>query len=194
MMIAKAKPGNEQWALWGQDILTTGLFCILICATLGTMAIHFTAPLLLQPSHEKEEEEEQPEAAAQVIVHPSTSPNKQQLAGRSVTVEKVEAATLMPHPGSLVVPRRPSGSGTAVAEDYALLADYIDTINRLAAVVKNDKGDQHEAQSLAIQVLDLQRVSVCVGGGVGWGVVPISSPRPWREGCRQAQEASSPCT
>lgn len=43
-------PDYEQWVQWGNDILTTGLFAILICGTLGVLAIHFTAPVLLQPA------------------------------------------------------------------------------------------------------------------------------------------------
>lgn len=41
-------PDYDQWVQWGNEILTTGLFAIVICGTLGVIAIHFTAPVLLK--------------------------------------------------------------------------------------------------------------------------------------------------
>lgn len=41
----KGAPDYDQWVDWGNDILTTGLFTILICGTLGVLAIHFASPL-----------------------------------------------------------------------------------------------------------------------------------------------------
>ena len=56
-------PDYEQWVAWGNDILTTGLFAIILCGTLGVVAIHFTASALLKPAAESgssgEEEEEE---------------------------------------------------------------------------------------------------------------------------------------
>lgn len=50
-------PDYEQWIEWGNDILTTGLFAIIICGTLGIIAIHFAAPLLLKPGTTEEKDE-----------------------------------------------------------------------------------------------------------------------------------------
>jgi hypothetical protein len=52
-------PDYDQWLAWGNDILTTGLFAIIICGTLGVLAIHFAAPVLLKPAVEDEDEEEE---------------------------------------------------------------------------------------------------------------------------------------
>lgn len=44
----KGSPDYDQWVEWGNDILTTGLFAIIICATLGMLAIFISVPHLLQ--------------------------------------------------------------------------------------------------------------------------------------------------
>jgi NhaP-type Na+/H+ or K+/H+ antiporter len=55
-------PDYDEWVKWGNDILTTGLFAIIICGTLGVLAIHFTAPVLLKPAaavdHDGNDEDE----------------------------------------------------------------------------------------------------------------------------------------
>ena len=50
-------PDYDQWVTWGNEILTTGLFAIIICGTLGVMAIHFSAPVLLKDAVESDEDE-----------------------------------------------------------------------------------------------------------------------------------------
>eukprot|EP00889_Picochlorum_renovo_P005307 jgi/Picre1/32337/NNA_007683.t1 len=50
-LIQKYKEGAEDydtWVQWGNDILTTGLFAILICGTLGTLVAHVSSKVLLQ--------------------------------------------------------------------------------------------------------------------------------------------------
>lgn len=44
----ESSPDYDEWIEWGNDILTTGLFAIIICGTLGIIAIHFSAPVLLE--------------------------------------------------------------------------------------------------------------------------------------------------
>ena len=54
-LIQKYKVGSPdyaEWVAWGNDILTTGLFAIILCGTLGVLAIHFFAPILLEPAAE----------------------------------------------------------------------------------------------------------------------------------------------
>lgn len=43
-----ADPNYAQWLQWGQDMLATGIFAIIICATLGTLLVFWCAPILLQ--------------------------------------------------------------------------------------------------------------------------------------------------
>jgi Kef-type K+ transport system membrane component KefB len=50
-LIQKLKGGAtdyDEWVQWGNDILTTGVFAIIICGTLGVTAIHLFSPKLLQ--------------------------------------------------------------------------------------------------------------------------------------------------
>ena len=52
-LIQKYKSGSpdyDEWIAWGNDILTTGLFAIIICGTCGSAAVHFLSPLLLKKS------------------------------------------------------------------------------------------------------------------------------------------------
>jgi len=51
-------PDYDEWVAWGNDILTTGLFAIIICGTLGVIAIHYSAPVLLKPAVEEDLDEE----------------------------------------------------------------------------------------------------------------------------------------
>ena len=40
-------PDFDRWQQWGEQILTTGVFAIIICGTLGTLCVHLLAPRLL---------------------------------------------------------------------------------------------------------------------------------------------------
>jgi hypothetical protein len=46
VMVDRADQGV--WLQWGQDILTTGVFAIIICGTLGTALVFLLAPVLLK--------------------------------------------------------------------------------------------------------------------------------------------------
>lgn len=41
-------PDYEQWQQWGEDCLATGIFAIIVCATLGTLFVFWLAPVLLE--------------------------------------------------------------------------------------------------------------------------------------------------
>ena len=41
-------PNYESWVFWGEAVLTTGIFAIIICATLGTLLVYWLAPVLLE--------------------------------------------------------------------------------------------------------------------------------------------------
>ena len=49
MITAKysGQPDFAEWELWGQEILTAGVFAIIVCGTLGTLAVFALAPVLL---------------------------------------------------------------------------------------------------------------------------------------------------
>ena len=46
--VKQGEPDYAQWEQWGYDILTTGIFTIIICATLGLLLIHFTSTRFLE--------------------------------------------------------------------------------------------------------------------------------------------------
>jgi len=41
-------PDYAQWQQWGKDCLATGIFAIIVCATLGTFLVFWLAPVLLE--------------------------------------------------------------------------------------------------------------------------------------------------
>lgn len=41
-------PNKPEWLRWGADILTTGVFAIIICASFGTLLVFVMAPILLE--------------------------------------------------------------------------------------------------------------------------------------------------
>lgn len=41
-------PDYAQWQGWGEDCLATGIFAIIVCATLGTLLVFWLAPVLLE--------------------------------------------------------------------------------------------------------------------------------------------------
>ncbi len=40
-------PDFEKWSTWGEEILTTGVFAIIFCGSLGTLLVYTLAPVLL---------------------------------------------------------------------------------------------------------------------------------------------------
>ena len=40
-LITAAKPGNKQWAAWGDEVYVTAVFAIIVCASLGVIAVNF---------------------------------------------------------------------------------------------------------------------------------------------------------
>lgn len=53
MAYKKDEPNYDEWLAWGNDILTTGIFAIIVCGTLGVIAIHFTSTHLLEKAEEQ---------------------------------------------------------------------------------------------------------------------------------------------
>jgi len=185
-------PDYEQWVEWGNDILTTGLFAILLCGTLGVLAIHFSAPVLLTPAQGTENEEGGNDAADDE--RPGPAPSE----GGAVELAAWPHVPSRPNLDSLVYPRRASSAEGGYAlpevspttdmvqaepvkraasaemtrrpnnqpppaqlipgEDLALVAEYIDSIQRLTMAV--NAGEQEysrdEVMLLSERVLDLQ--------------------------------------
>ncbi len=48
LLIPPSDPQYAEWVKWGNEILTTGIFAIIICGTVGTLLVFWTAPLLLE--------------------------------------------------------------------------------------------------------------------------------------------------
>jgi hypothetical protein len=46
--VMKDSPDYAQWQQWGEDCLATGIFAIIVCATLGTLFVFWLAPVLLE--------------------------------------------------------------------------------------------------------------------------------------------------
>jgi hypothetical protein len=42
------QPDYAQWQKWGDDVLATGIFAIIVCGTFGTLLVYWLAPVLLE--------------------------------------------------------------------------------------------------------------------------------------------------
>lgn len=155
-MIQKYKRGASnyaEWEQWGYDILVTGVFAIIICGTLGLIAIHFLAPHLLLPaapdpeaaegSHRGDDELD-PEGA-DADLRASGGDAKR---GSEMVVQRTRSLPVVPSEPPL---RRP-------AHDYELVALYIDTIRQLTTAATATNVDQKEVQRLSDAVMAIQSV------------------------------------
>lgn len=171
-------PDYAEWEQWGNEILVTGIFAIVVCGTLGTLAIHLTAPRLLMPAEASVSEDSSSEAdeggepgegfqdeaagAAQPGARRKTS------APRVAVVRSAEPAL---EPGSSHFPphglglhHRRAASQMALADqdgaplsDHELLAEYLDAIRLLTAAVHDDRKTKPDLVRLSDRVLDTQR-------------------------------------
>ncbi|KAL6784451.1 hypothetical protein ACKKBF_B01840 [Auxenochlorella protothecoides x Auxenochlorella symbiontica] len=159
-MIQAAKAGQPdyaQWEQWGYDILTTGIFAIIICATLGVLAIHLTAHRFLEMPEESDEGRPQPShpsgAASNVALHRSLSTMTKRRGtegglNQSASAEERQVGyeddhTLLHHNIAL--------------EDYEVVALYIDAISELSTLVASGKPDEEELQRLSHHVAMMKR-------------------------------------
>jgi NhaP-type Na+/H+ or K+/H+ antiporter len=158
-------PDYDEWVAWGNDILTTGLFAIIICGTLGVLAIHFAAPVLLKPAVSDSEEEDTivnereggedggraPHGLAKS--HSATGISNGQpepLYSTTGTAHALMSPPIKPSsfdrvPSAQRIRRigselqlRPStapNEGLVAGEDFSLVADYIESIQSLTTAV-----------------------------------------------------------
>ena len=171
----------DEWFAWGNDILTTGMFAIIICGTLGSAAAHFCSPLLLKREAEEENknislyqsginlgspDSKSLEAAKH---HLGTFSSRQRVPRavstsdafdlmRSSTTETLERTRSVDH----LDYRMPENGMTKLigGEDLAIVAEYIDAIKHLTNAV--DAGEQNvsrdEILRLSQHVLYVQKV------------------------------------
>ncbi|KDD76338.1 hypothetical protein H632_c262p0 [Helicosporidium sp. ATCC 50920] len=164
-MYKSNEPDYDQWLLWGNEILTTGLFTIIICATLGTLSIFIATPYCLKKAEEGEEgipmsttPVEKPTSESPVA---DSSESMGSMEPKAVTLQPLGAAlkeTEMVGQVSRSRSRRPS-SANATLDDtgYELVASYVNTIRELTEAVHEDRKPE-ELQRLALDVVKLQEV------------------------------------
>ncbi|WIA18744.1 hypothetical protein OEZ85_003434 [Tetradesmus obliquus] len=139
-------PNYEQWVQWGSDLLATGIFAIIICATLGTAMVFWLAPVLL----EKSEDEAGLYRSSRSM---SRALTKQQSLGTMMTQQQ--------HPPGL-------GYGPEhldpiavlqdlrMADDHTKINEYFDAIEKLVTLVMEGHGQQAKDEGLCDAVMDLQ--------------------------------------
>lgn len=174
---------------WGNDILTTGLFAIIICGTLGVLAIHFSAPVLLKTAAVKSSDGESTdgedrnganELPGTVSRDPFSSGGADAVRMPSVNVADHRQGSLDDQmrvgPGALsidalkrnastdTVPNSRPGSPTVpvthltvTGEDFDLLADYIDAVQKLTLATQTGEREGPEMVLMSARVVDLQR-------------------------------------
>lgn len=185
--LKQGDPDYEQWVTWGNDILTTGLFAIIISGTFGVLAIHFSAPFFLKKSETKGKQDGKgSKAEISMVERPSTeasldsgkpSRDRGQIAsarslGQILPIRPQEMASI-----KQTSPRRPAsaegrystidiareegssrrGQRLVAGEDFELVAEYIDSIRRLTSAVNAGEYSQEEVMELSDRVLHMQR-------------------------------------
>lgn len=141
-------PDYAQWQRWGEDCLATGIFAIIVCATLGTLLVFWLAPVLL----ELEERPEEP------------SPNMHRVskeASRTLMQRQRSFGRELPHMGSSHLEPSSSDAMTILqdlrgTEDHTIINQYFDSIDKLVALVMEGHGAQAKDEGLCETVLHLQ--------------------------------------
>ncbi|KAL4424127.1 hypothetical protein ABPG75_001428 [Micractinium tetrahymenae] len=176
-------PNYDEWVKWGDEILVTGIFAIIVCGTLGTMAIHLAAPHLLVPAEEstdsggeeeEEEQQQQPDAPSEAAPMPPPGPGAAEppaaLRGRVASRRSLGgshprlAGVLSPAESDASATFRRHASGgdlvgqdAAAVADHQLLAEYLDAIRQLTFAVHDDRKSKLDLIRLSDRVLDLQQ-------------------------------------
>ena len=153
-------PDYDQWVAWGNDILTTGIFAIIICGTLGVTAIHFSSGLLLKPAAEGMDKRslEPPrmddglERRALELVRPGSGDAGERGSFTDGSFDRSTSKT------QGLRRRAKSAERGVVGEDYELLAEYMDAIHHLTqATLPNSTAEREEIQRLTDHVMHIQR-------------------------------------
>jgi hypothetical protein len=108
--LTAGRPDHDVWLRWGQEILTTGVFAIIICGTLGTLMVFVMAPILLN----KEEVGGQSASRRCGLAGPGKRGLKTEIRGRPGTTgpgHKQDLRNLGAAAGPGVVPALSAASG-----------------------------------------------------------------------------------
>jgi len=179
-LIEKYKVGADnydEWVQWGNDILTTGLFAIIICGTCGTAAAQFFAPRLLKrgkisrgagsngtgKEYLKQEINKQHSMADYSVsdsergrlsmVADDGGPSSAVRVPRAKSADHIDASMPASHVSRLIP-----------GEDLALVKEYIDAIEQLtSAVHASDRVvSRDDIVQLSSHVLQVQTVRRCL--------------------------------
>eukprot|EP00882_Tetradesmus_deserticola_P034074 GHRQ01038981.1.p1 GENE.GHRQ01038981.1~~GHRQ01038981.1.p1 ORF type:complete len:499 (+),score=175.50 GHRQ01038981.1:208-1704(+) len=143
-------PDYEQWVKWGSDLLATGIFAIIICATLGTLCVFWFAPLLLEKSEEEAE-----------LHRPSRSMSRALTKQYSLTAVMAQQHSLGLGHGSEHLDPMAVLQDLREASDHTIINEYFDAIDKLVTLVMEGKGQQAKDLGLCDTVLHLQEVRGC---------------------------------
>jgi hypothetical protein len=178
--LKQGDPDYAQWITWGNEILTTGLFAIIISGTFGVLAIHFSAPFFLQKTEPKKATETQKDkdSMAEIsmveersmqppLVSEKPSRGKTQIAparslGQILPIQPHEVPPPVRRPASAhgrysTMDIAPREQRLVAGEDFALVAEYIDSIRRLTSAVNAGEYSQEEVIELSERVLHMQQ-------------------------------------
>lgn len=167
-LIQKYKEGADDydtWVQWGNDILTTGLFAILVCGTLGTAAAHVSSKLLLKQG-----------TKSKLSIEEHIQMSKRE-SDASERIEEVDAADgihriQVPQDSSRPLQRTksadeidasvPSSSLSRLipGRDLAMIEEYVDAIEQLTCATHAKEHDvpREELLRLSGHVLSIQKV------------------------------------
>ncbi|KAI8466952.1 MAG: Sodium/hydrogen exchanger family-domain-containing protein [Monoraphidium minutum] len=128
--LPSGRPDHASWVIWGQEILTTGVFAIIICGTAGTALVFALAPKLLERGEQQPSEHAPPPpppGAAQPPAPARSAGGGLGFGGGGEgyfdAIERL-AALVRAHAASL--PPDAAGAAVALADSVAVLQERID--------------------------------------------------------------------
>ncbi|KAI8100359.1 hypothetical protein M9435_006843 [Picochlorum sp. BPE23] len=166
-LIQKYKEGAEDydtWVQWGNDILTTGLFAILICGTLGTLVAHVSSKVLLQQGTK---------SRLSIEEHSKVSKRKSDESQRIEEVDTADGIHRIPIPQGSSKPLQRTRSADEIdasvpssslsrlipGRDLAMIEEYVDAIEQLTCATHAKEHDvpREELLRLSGHVLSIQK-------------------------------------
>ena len=192
-LIQKYKSGSpdyDEWVAWGNDILTTGLFAIIICGTCGSAAVHFLSPLLLKESksalqklHGNSPEKRRAHDDQQDVASPHIGDINFEIVGNQWgtsssrkriprAVSTNDAVQSLSEPVSIERTKSADNiapltlhsglEGLIPGKDLAIVSEYIDAIEHLTNAVHagETQVSRKEIQRLSKHVIFIQKVCI----------------------------------
>lgn len=170
----KGSPDYATWEAWGYDILTTGVFTIIVNATIGLLLIHFSAPRFLEMVGGWDVDfcctildECTRSLFSKKHRSQAQEPDESEVRREDGHVHHTLERSLSNHSNGSLARRKQKladqyekdfRDSTVSLEDYEVVALYLDAISELSSLVSSGDFDQEELKRLSDYVTAMKAV------------------------------------